>query len=359
MASELIEALKSGDLEAVSAALRADATQARQARAVVEAARRAFLPGLKLLKRNGADLNASWRGYRPLHALIQEEPHAEAEQPPSFRLKCLEWLLAHGADPEQSAAWPPARALIIAAFVGSREYVDVLRRAGARLDGFTGAALGEMGFVCDLLAQRPDFVRERDEGGLTALQCAAGSRLPGARVVETARVLIDAGADVHAKTKAWDHEVDALYFAANAKNRRMFDLLLESGADPDSGLASALWNATEAFAELALAHGARPDRAVSGGRPLLNDLIRWGRLRQATWMLGRGANPNLADGEGWTALHQAASRGNKRIFEALVAAGGDVTRTDRLGRTPLDIAAAPKHPAAPAEGAMPGSIMEE
>jgi ankyrin repeat protein len=359
MANDLIQALKSGDLEAVSAALRSDATQARQARAVVEAARRAFLPALKLLKKNGADLNAAWRGYRALHALIQEEPHAAAEEPPSFRLKCIRWMLANGADPEQLGAWPPARALIIAAFVGSQEYIDVLVEAGARLDGFTGAALGEVSFVRKLLAQRPEFARERDEGGLTALQCAAGSRLRAARMVETARVLIEAGADVHAKTKAWDHEVDALYFAANANNRRMFDLLLESGADPDSGLTSALWNATEAFAESALAHAASPDRAISGGRPLLNDLIRWGRLRQAAWLLGHGANPNLADGEGWTALHQAASRGNKRMVDALVAAGGDLARTDHLGRTPLDIAASPKQAAVPVEGAMPDSTVEE
>ncbi len=348
MANDLIPALKSDDIEQVSAAIRADAAQARQPRAVVEAARRAFFPALRLLKKGGADLNASWRGYRPLHALIQEDPHGDSDASPVARLKCLEWMLAHGADPEQLGGWPPARALIVAAFQGSEEYVEILREAGARLDGFTAAALGDVSFLRKLLVQQPEFAKERDAGGLTVLQCAAGSRVHGARVLEAARILIEAGADVRTRTKAWEHDVDALYFAANSKNRKMFDLLLDSGGDPDSGLSCALWNATNAFAESALAHGASPDRAVSAGRPLLNDLIRWGRLRQAEWLLAHGANPNITDTEGWTPLHQAASRGNKRVFDALVAAGGDVTRKDHQGWTPLEVAASGRPSGRPA-----------
>jgi ankyrin repeat protein len=162
-------------------------------------------------------------------------------------------MLEHSADPEQLGAWPPARAIIIAAFVGEPEYIKRLRKVGATIDGFTGAALGDRKGVEKALRKQSAFARERDPQGLTALQCAAGSRLPGAATLEIARLLLDAGADVRARTKSWDHDVDAVYLAAGAKNKKLSELLLERGADPTEELVPALWNATEEFAEIALA----------------------------------------------------------------------------------------------------------
>jgi len=44
------------------------------------------------------------------------------------------------------------------------------------------------------------------------------------------------------------------------------------------------------------------------------------------------------DENGWTALHQAASRGNEKMFNAVVSAGGDLNRKTKDGRTPLEVA---------------------
>lgn len=336
MADPIVEALRTGKLAEVRAAV-AQASGVPN-RAVVEAARLAFTKALALLHKSGADMNGLWRGYRPLHALLQEDPHAAAGKPSTERLACLDWLLDHGADPEQLGAWPAARAIIVAAFVGEPEYVKRLRKAGAKMDGFAGAALGDRKLVEKTLAKRPDFANDRDSGGLTALQCAAGSRYPGAKLVEIARLLLDAGADLRARTQSWNHQVDAVYFAASAKNKDIFELLLDRGADPTDALVPALWNVRPDFAELALAHGAAADGALSSGKPLLNDLIRWGQIPPVMWLLAHGASPNIPDEEGWTAVHQAASRGNERMLRAVVDAGGDVTRRDKLGHTPLDVA---------------------
>jgi hypothetical protein len=46
-----------------------------------------------------------------------------------------------------------------------------------------------------------------------------------------ARVLIQSGAEIGARTKSWSHDIDAVYLAASAKNRVIFELLLDSGAD--------------------------------------------------------------------------------------------------------------------------------
>lgn len=132
--------------------------------------------------------------------------------------------------------------------------------------------------------------------------------------------------------------MDAVYFAVSSRNKAIFELLLNRGADATEALAPAVWNGPEDFAQLALTRGADPDRAVAGGQPLLNNLIRWGQVRQTLWLLNRKASPNIPDSRGWTAVHQAASRGNQRMMRAVLDAGGDVARRDKQGNTPRDIA---------------------
>jgi ankyrin repeat protein len=339
MADELIEAIRGGKLAAVRAAVNADPEAARHPKYMVAAGRLSSLPVIQLLHRNGSDLNASYKKYSALSNLIQENPHAAADgKADPDRLACLAWMLEHGADPEQLSAWPPARAIIIAAFVGQPEYVKALRK-GAKIDGFAAAALGDIKLMEKTLRADPDFARARDHGVLTALQCAAGSRLPGAKTLDAAAMLLDAGADVAAETQSWGHPVDAVYFAASSKNLPMFELFLKRGANASNALGPALWNATLDFAALAVEYGGDPDRAAHEKKPLLNNLICWGQVPQTMWLLAHNASPNIADTEnGWTAVHQAASRGNARIMRAVLDAGGDLGRRDKQGRTPIDVA---------------------
>jgi ankyrin repeat protein len=314
-------------------------------RAVVEAAQLAWREGLALLVAYGADLNAIDRHYRPIHALIQDRPH-NAQGPSPERIACLEWLLAHGANPEGLGGWPSARALVIAAFAGAPEYVTVLLRAGAKIDVFTAAALGDARAVSRWIAEDPDAVRGRDAGVLTPLHCCGGSRLGmrqpdvAARLVETARTLLDAGADLSARARSWGHDVDVAYFVVRAGQTTMFTLLLERGLDPTSAVAPAAWDGRADLLDLALAHGARIDQAREHARPILNELVRWGQFSQARLLLARGADPNIADDRGWTSLHQAVSRGNAAMLEELVRARGDGARPDLSGQSPRDLARA-------------------
>ena len=78
-------------------------------------------------------------------------------------------------------------------------------------------------------------------------------------------MLLDAGADLKAQTKSWRHSVDAVYFAASAKNTPIFELFLQRGADATSALSPALWNGSNEMAEMAFKHGADPDRAWQMG----------------------------------------------------------------------------------------------
>ena len=342
--NRLIEALQRGDLSALRACIKQNQKLACSPQVVLEAARLGWVEAFDLLLRNGADPNVRWRGYRPLHALIQEEPHGKRGSLPAERVAALRWLFERGADPEQLGGWPSTRAIVTAAFVGEPKYVEEARRAGAKMDAFVSAALGNRSGVEKALAKEPDFALKRDPGGLTALHCCAGSRLGRANkrtrdsLLSIGALLLDAGADANARARGWSHELDVAYFAVSSRQRELFALLLKRGADPEAALPSAMWQGETGLVELTLAHGATLDGAKDGEKPLLNQMIRWGRISQALWMLNHGASPNVSDEQGWTAVHQAASRGNERVLKALLDAGGDRSRQDLLGRTPLAVA---------------------
>jgi uncharacterized protein len=309
---------------------------------MVHAAQLAWKAGLSLLVKHGGDLNATHRNYRPLHALIQEKPHHGGSSTPQ-RIACLKWMLAQGADPELTGAWPLMRALIVAAFTGQRGYVDTLIEGGAKLDLFTHAALGHRAQVRSLISRDASLSRARDGGGVTALHCCVGSRLgrenqkTAEGLLEVARLLIDAGADVNETVRSWGHDVDVMYFAIGQADARMLGLLLDAGADATAAFPAAAWRADFDLCELLITRGARIDEARDGGRPILNELIRWGQFKPAMWLLANGANPNIPDDRGWTAVHQAASRGNLRMIKAVLAAGGDRRRLDANGQRPAEI----------------------
>jgi ankyrin repeat protein len=341
---KLIESLRAGDLTDLKLQIKREPEAARSPQVIIEAGRLGWKEALELLLRNGADPNAMSRGYRPLHSLIQEAPHKGHDTAPASRVSCLKWLLKKGADPEQLGGWPASRAIITAAFVGQPAYIEALQQAGAVVDGFVAAALGDIRRIEKALAKDAAFAVARDPSGLTALHCCAGSRL-GAKnkkikgaLLAIARLLLDCGSDVKASVRSWSHDVDVVYFAVSSSQLELFELLLERGADATAALPSTLWRDGFEFAELALHHGAKIDRAVDNGKPLVNELIRWGQIKAVLWLLEHGASPNLADAQGWTAVHQAASRGNERMMKAVLEAGGDAARRNAEGSNPLDIA---------------------
>ncbi len=316
---------------------------------VVDAARLHDVVALRALAKAGADVNASVRNYRPLHAAIQETPHSAGATGTKEKLACVAALLDLGADPALRGAWPAMRALEVACASGERAVADLLIERGAPVDAFSAAALGRVAIVKKSLAKDASAARAKDESSLTALHFACVSRLHresksvATALREIAKLLLDAGADPNARARSWSHDVDPASFAISAKHFELAELLLARGADATAALPAALWNTGDEFprfAELCIAHGAKPDRAAHEKKPLLNQLVRWGQVKPALWLMQRGANPNLTDERGWTAVHQAASRGNRRMLEAAIAAGGDVDKKAKDGTTPRALAKA-------------------
>ena len=294
-----------------------------------QAACQSSLSRLQSLLQQGADPNAEWRGYPPLHALTFPNPHKPVNHT-ADSFACIDVLLAHGADPHLPGGFPRTSVYFLAAFAGAASIVARLRAAKGKADPLFAAAEGKL---------RQYDPLSRDAYGFLPLHYVAGSRIGGSGLLKVATRLLDAGADPNAEDLARKHRVTPIYLAGNAGQRDMFELLLSRGANPEQALTNAMWNAPdfEVYGRLALAHGANIDRATANGKPLLNHLIQWGRLRHATWLLNHGASPLVKDKDGWTALHQAASRGNARMIETLLAHGADPTAKDKLGHTPADV----------------------
>jgi ankyrin repeat protein len=151
-----------------------------------------------------------------------------------------------------------------ALYRGDRELARTLVDAGAPVNEFDAAALGDVERLRTLLADDPEVARTWSADGFTALHFAAF--LGGADAV---RVLLDAGADVHAVARN-DMRVQPLHSAAALGDREACRLLLDAGADPNAAqhggyvpLDEAELNGKAELAELLRSRGAQR----SGNQP--------------------------------------------------------------------------------------------
>ena len=315
-----------------------------------------------LLIRAGADVSAANDlGVTPLLLACRRGHGALAER-----------LLEAGADP--NAALPSGEtALMAAARAGSLDAVNALLARGARVDA-TEAARGQTALMWAVANRRPAVTRalldrgadvgartatrrrvynmggsrsagsasggialeEVPEGGSTALLFAARSG-----DVESARLLIAAGADVH--DTAADGNA-ALVIAAHGGHGSLAALLLRAGADPnaaplghtalhaavlrgtlrDRGVRNRDPGAGAPLVRALLAHGADPDARLAKGSPVR----RWSHdfAFMDRWV---GATPF------WLAAHFLETE----MMQILAAAGADPRAPSRDGTTPLMAAA--------------------
>lgn len=173
--------------------------------------------------------------------------------------------------------------------------------------------------VVKLLLDDGADVHKRDNGGWTALMCAAKAGLS-----EVIRTLVERGAEVNTRNHLGD---TPLILAALTHSPESVRSLVEAGANVN-----------------AMGH--------QGTTPLLA-AARWGQAEQVRFLLERGADPHAKDNFGRTSLTEAAGRGRgegmaayivqpeqprEEIVRMLLAAGVDVNARDNDGDTALRIA---------------------
>jgi protein DGCR14 len=127
------------------------------------------------------------------------------------------------------------------------------------------------------------------------------------RWVDAVRLLLDAGVDPNARSK---HGAASLYPAIRNRAFEVVKLLVERGAridDGDGALSVAQVDSTDhkadrEFFDQLMSLGAQVDARAPGGWTALMSSARKGQEGDVRYFLARGADANLTDGEGRTAL---------------------------------------------------------
>ena len=176
-------------------------------------------------------------------------------------------------------------ALMLSQYHGAHDATKAIRTARGELDAFEAATLGDVERLHALLQDDPTILDARSSDGATALHFAAFFAQP-----ETARLLVDHGADVHAVSPTFGN-VTPLHSAAAGGSAEIVHLLLEAGADPNA--------------------------RQNGGFTALHAAGQNGDAATARDLLDHGADLNVATEDGRTALTIAEEQGHEKLAALL------------------------------------------
>jgi uncharacterized protein len=348
----------------------ANATSTEGETALMTVARTGVVEAAKVLLDHGAKVDAreQWHGQTALMWAVDEQHPAMVKE-----------LITHGADvnavsnvnqwerqktAEPRDKWLPLGGLtplLFAARQGCVECARILLDAGARIntadpDGISPVLMaiinGHYDVAGFLLNQGAD-PNLADDTGRTPLFSAVDfntmpvSNRPSPKVIDNQlssldliKLLLDKGANVNAqllKQQPYRTKLDRgddtmlttgttpLLRAAKAADLPAMRLLLAKGADP----------------KLATRAGITPLMAAAGLGSKEEDTT--GRFKTEAeaieaiqLCLDTGVDINAANGQGQTALHAAALKGDDQVVEFLADHGANLEAKDRRGNTPLD-----------------------
>ena len=274
VAPPLIAAVRAVDVAGVRAlladAVDVDASQPDGATALHWAMHREHVEIADLLIGAGADVDAANDlGVTPL-LMASARGHGEL----------VERLLAAGADPNGALAGGET-ALMAAARAGSPEAVNALLDAGARVNA------------------------NESTRGQSALMWAVANRHS-----EITRALLDHGADIDARTRTRRrvYNMGGSRSAGSASRGIALEEVTVGGSTP---LLFAARSGDLESARLLIAAGADVHDAAADGNTALNIAVHSGHGSLAALLLAEGADPNAAP-LGYTALHAAVLRGTLR-----------------------------------------------
>lgn len=277
--------------------------------ALVEAARADDVPGVRALIDAGADVDAR-QGDRA--TALHWAAHRN-------NLVTARLLLDAGADPN-AANDLDATPLWLAAENGSAPMTELLLDAGADPD--RTLAMGEtplmiaarsgaaetVGRLLDAGADPNAAERERDQ---TALMWAAAQGH-----ADVAQLLVAAGADLNVRSRVWDQLENTAGNTNTSGNFRMS----HGGSTP---LLFAARSGDIETARVLIEAGADPGDTAASGTSALVMAAHSGHGPLGVYLLEQGADPNAAEA-GYTALHAAVLRSQVALTEALLDHGAEV-----------------------------------
>jgi ankyrin repeat protein len=199
----------------------------------------------------------------------------------------------------------------------------------------------------------PALLHWRDERGrgLLHLCCMAPAKSAAevAASIKTADVLMAAGLDINAAAFTEDDgrwRATPLWHAiGRGRNLALAEHLLRLGCDPEHCLWAAGFARDRDAIRLLVRHGATVDALHEDGTPFMG-AIKWSHFAEAETLLELGANPDVTDNDGATALHLLLKKGSAAEHVAmLIRRGASQDLPDKTGKTPREILRRKRDPA--------------
>jgi ankyrin repeat protein len=188
-----------------------------------------------------------------------------------------------------------------------------------------------------LIAAKPELLRVRDNRGRNLLHIACSVdcdelRQPPSAATKMAAFLLDNGLDIEEEGGAGRDLCKPIWFAvARGRNAKLVKFLLDRGAQP-TGLYAAGWWQDIDILNMLIDAGADKEIVV-GVTPFLA-CWGWKRFDAAKALALKGANVNVQDQRGRTALHIGVEREyDPALLQWLVGHGASPDIPDREGVT--------------------------
>ncbi|MDT8758374.1 ankyrin repeat domain-containing protein [Sphingomonas psychrotolerans] len=130
--------------------------------------------------------------------------------------------------------------------------------------------------------------------------------------IRTVEVLLAAGLglDAPAFTEGTWRATPLWHVISRGRNLELATHFLERGADPDHCLFAAVWNEDNDAIRLLLRYGANIEEGAERGETPLLGAVAWSKFGPAEELLKAGADPNVRNAEGATALHLMLKKGS-------------------------------------------------
>ncbi len=254
------------------------------------------------------------------------------------QMRVVELLIARGADVNAKNKMSETP-LYYAACVGGRNVAELLISKGADVNAKDGewgltplhaaASRGYPEITELLITNGANIMAKDDPSDYTPLHCTAWYKDKVPDTVAVAKILLDKGADVDAKT-TWNGTT--LTEAADSDNVEIAKLLIDKGADVDAACTfgcTCLWHAVieghKDMAELLISNGADVNAQTNQVSTPLHRAVLNNDKDMVELLLANGAKFDVKDHRGFTAFRMAARKGSRDIVELFVSEGADVS----------------------------------